>query len=155
MTKTRMKFSAAVTGALLAGSALAGCAGGSGSGAYCDDIKKAEKDFGALDQGDFNKLEDAFKTFHTLADEAPSKIKSDWKTLDGAITAIEKAFKDAGVKFSDLAELQKGKIPEGVDESKLPQLSSTLSDVGGAKFKTASDHIAKHAKDECKVDING
>lgn len=155
MTNTHIKkFSVAIAGALLVGSAVAGC-GGDSSEAYCNDMKKAEKDFSALDGGDFSQLDKAFKTFHTLADEAPSKIDPDWKVLESAITTMEKGFADAGIKFSDLAELQNGKIPEGVDTAKLTELSSTMSKFSDAKFKTASDNIAKHAKDVCKVNLNG
>lgn len=152
MTKRTTKISATIVGALLIGSTMAGCGGG--SKAYCNDMKKADKNFSALDSGDFSKLDQAFKTFHTLAAESPSEIKPDWKILESAITAMEKGFKDAGIKFSDLTELQKGKIPEGVDLKKLTKLSTTMSQFSNAKFKKASDHIAKHAKEECKVNIN-
>ncbi|MEO6470738.1 MAG: hypothetical protein ABIR57_02775 [Aeromicrobium sp.] len=152
-----MKISVAIAGALLVGSAVAGCGGASdnSSSAYCGDIKKADKDFSSLSTGDYSKLDSAFATFHKLADEAPSKIADDWKILDGAITTMQKAFADAGIKFSDLGELQQGKVPEGVDVKKLTQLSTTLSKFNDAKFKTASDNISKHAKSVCKVDITG
>jgi len=153
MTKKSIKISAAIAGALLLGSTLAGCGGA--SEAYCDDMKKADTDFSALDGGDFTKLEKAFQTFHTLAGEAPLEVKPDWVILESAIDAMEKGFKDAGIKFSDLAELQNGKVPEGVDVAKLSELSTTMSKFSDAKFKTASDNIAKHAKEECKVDIEG
>jgi len=151
-----MKISVAIAGVLLVGGAVAGCSGGSGSenDAYCKDVKKAQSDFSALGEGDFAKLDEAFKTFHTLADEAPSKIEPDWKVLESAITSMEKGFKEAGLKVSDLAEMQQGKLPEGVDPAKLEGLVSTMSKFSDAKFKTASDRIAKHAKDVCKVDIN-
>lgn len=158
MKKCSMKISAAIAGAVLVGSAVAGCGGGSGGGAdgaYCNDMKNANKDFGALNTGDFTKLDQAFGTFHTLAAESPSKIKADWTVLEGAITTMEEGFKDAGIKFSDLAELQKGTVPDGVDVAKLTQLSETMSKFGDAKFNTASDNIARHAKDECNVDITG
>ena len=158
MAKKSMKISATFAGALLLGGVVAGCAGG-GAGsetkAYCNDIKKADKNFSALDGGDFSKLDQAFAAFHKLAAESPSKIKADWTVLEGAVTTMEKGFKDAGIKFSDLAELQKGKTPAGVDVSKLSKLSTSMDKFGDAKFKTASDNIAKHAKDECKVNIAG
>lgn len=152
MTNRSTKFSVAIAGALLVVSTVAGCGGG-GSDAYCKDIKKADKDFSAMGTGDFAQLDKAFKTFHTLADEAPSEVKSDWKVLDSAITAMEKGFKDAGIKFSDLADMQNGKIPKGVDAKKLTELSSTMSKFSGPKFEKASNNITKHAKKECKVDL--
>lgn len=157
MTKRKVKISAAIAGAVLVGSAVAGCGGGSesGSDAYCQDVKSASKDFGALSGDDFSMLDQAFKTFHKLAAESPATIKADWTVLEGAITMMEKGFKDAGIKFSDLAELQKGKVPDGVDVARLTQLSTTMSKFNDAKFQTASERIAKHAKDECKVEIAG
>ena len=156
MIKGRMKISVAIAGALLASGAVAGCGGGGGStDAYCGDMKKADKDFGALSASDYSKLDSAFNTFHKLAKEAPSKISADWKVLDGAITTMQDAFKDAGLDFKDLGELQQGKVPEGVDVSKLTKLSTTMATFNDAKFKKASDNIAKHAKDVCKVDISG
>lgn len=157
MIDGRIKLSAAVAGAVLAGTALAGCGsgGGSSSDAYCGDMKKADKDFSALGTGDYAKLDSAFATFHKLAGEAPSDVSGDWKVLDGAITTMQTAFKDAGIDFKDLGELQQGKVPEGVDVSKLTGLSTSLAKFSDPKFKTASDHISKHAKDVCKVDITG
>lgn len=155
MINARTKMSVAVAGAVIAGTALTGCGSGSNTDAYCNDMKKADKDFSALGAGDYGKLDTAFKTFHKLAKEAPSKISGDWKVLDGAITTMQTAFKKAGIDFKDLGELQKGKVPAGVDVSKLTSLSSTMAKFNDAKFKTASDNIAKHAKDVCKVDITG
>jgi hypothetical protein len=152
MTNRSTKFSVAIAGALLVVSTVAGC-GGSSNDAYCEDMKKADKDFSAMGSGDFAQLEKAFKTFHTLADEAPSEVEADWKVLDSAITAMEKGFEEAGIDFSDLSELQNGKVPEGVDTKKLTELSATMSKFSGPKFEKASNDIAKHAKEECNVDI--
>lgn len=173
MTKRSIKISAAFAGVLLVGSAVAGCSGGSGGDTpsgksttsgdnatsantpYCNDMKSAIKDFGTLNAGDFSKLDAAFATFHTLAAESPSKIKADWTYLESAMTTMEKGFKDAGLKFSDFDGLKKGTAPKDVSAAKLKKLSASMSEFGGAKFKTASDNIAKNAKDECKVDITG
>ena len=154
MTSTRIRISVAAAGAMLAGTALAGCGGGGDTTkAYCNDIKQATKSFTALGKGDYAKLDAAFTTFHKLADEAPSKISADWKVLDGALTTMQKAFKDAGIDFKDLGKLQQGQVPEGLDPAKLAGLTTTLSKFDDAKFKTASDNIAAHSKSVCKVDI--
>ncbi len=94
------------------------------------------------------------RTFHKLADEAPSEIDKDWKKLDGAITTVEKALKDAGLSFADLDKIQKGQMPEGVDASKLQGLANEMSKLSGADFTAASKAIEKHAKETCKVDLN-
>ncbi len=151
-----MKISLVLAGTVLLGSTLVACGGG-GDGEnsdYCKDVKKASKTFGNLSSGDVGQLDKAFATFHKLADEAPSDIKDDWKKLDGAITTVEKALKDAGLKFSDLDEIQKGQVPPGVDVAKLQGLASQMTKLNSADFTKASKAIDKHASKTCKVDLN-
>lgn len=150
-----MKISLAVAGAVLLGSSLAACGGGD-SGAdsdYCKDIKTAKKTFSNVGAGDVGQLDSAFSTFHQLADEAPDDVKADWKKLDGAIDTVEKALKDAGLKMSDLEDMQSGKVPEGVDVSKLQGLATEFQKLSSAEFTKASNAIEKHAKSTCKVDL--
>ena len=72
-------------------------------------------------------FEKAFDTLHELADEAPDDVKDDWEVLDGALTDMEKALQDAGIKISDLEGMvNNGEIPEGVDMEKLATLSEDL-----------------------------
>ncbi|MGA8987312.1 hypothetical protein [Aeromicrobium sp.] len=158
-----MKISLILAGSVLLASTLVACGGGDGSSAggsggagsdYCKDVKKASKTFGKVSSGNVGQLDKAFATFHKLADEAPSDIKDDWKRLDGAITTVEKALKDAGLKFSDLAKLQSGQVPEGVDVAKLQGLAGEMSKLGSADFTKASNAIQAHAKKVCKVDLN-
>ncbi len=155
-----MKISLAIASVVLLGGALTACggsdAGGTGgsSSGYCKDIKTASATFGSIDSGDTASIADAFATFHKLAAESPSAIKSDWKTLEGAITTVEKALSDAGLKIEDFDKLQSGEIPEGVDVSKLTGLASEFQKLSGAEFSKASKAIETHAKTVCKVDLN-
>lgn len=153
-----MKISLALAGAVMLVSTLSACGGDSGGDGgegsdYCKDIKSAAKTFGDLSSGDVEQLDKAFSTFHDLADEAPSSIKGDWKTLDDAITTVEKALKDAGLKFSDLGKLQSGEVPEGVDVSKLQGLATELSSLTGPEFTKATKAIDTHASKTCKVKL--
>ncbi|KQV76712.1 hypothetical protein ASC61_17845 [Aeromicrobium sp. Root344] len=159
-----MKIPMAIASAVLLASTLAACSGGDGDGGsgsggsgsdYCKDLKKAQGSFGNLSSGDLGDLDAAFKTFHKLADEAPGDIDADWKKLDTAIDTVEKAMKDAGLKFSDLAEIQQGKIPENVDPSKLQGLAAEMTKLGSSDFAQASKSIEAHAKKTCKVDLSG
>lgn len=165
-----MKISLAVAGVVLLGSTLAACGGSDGSdgggstnggdasgggGDYCQDIKAAKKTFSGVTGSSAAGLEDAFATFHKLADEAPSDVKDDWKVLDEAATTIEDGFKEAGIKLSDLDDIQAGKLPEGLDASKLTSLATKLSDLTGQKFTDAQEAIAKQALADCKVDLKG
>jgi len=151
-----MKTPLALASAALLAATLAGC-GGSNDGPdseYCKDLKAASTQFDSLESNDVSKLDEAFKTFHTLADEAPAEVKDDWKTLDSGITQVETALKKAGLKFSDFAELQEGKMPEGVDVEELQGLATEFQKLNSTEFDKASKAIEKHAKDECKVNLS-
>jgi hypothetical protein len=122
--------------------ALSACGGGDGPDSdYCKDLEASAPKFAALRTNDTAQLEDVFKASHKLAAEAPGDVKADWKVLDEGMTDIEKALTDAGIKFADFAELQQGKIPEGVDIEKLDSPA----------FDKASTNIGRHAKDVCNV----
>lgn len=133
---------------------LTACGGGGDTGAYCDSLKTAKADFGSLESGDVANFEKAFDTLHELADEAPDDVKDDWETLDGALTDMEKALQDAGIKVSDLEGMvNNGEIPEGADMEKLATLSDDLGAITSGKVEEAGNNIEKHAKDECDVDL--
>jgi hypothetical protein len=156
-----MKISLTLAGVVLLGTTLAACGGGDGSdggsgggsGDYCKDLKTAKTTFAKVSGSDFGALDDAISTFHKLADEAPSDVKSEWKILDGTFVKIEKAFDDAGIKLEDLGRIQSGDIPEGVDTTKLASLGSTLSEITGDKVTKAQATIQEHAKKSCDVDL--
>ena len=158
-----MKISLTLAGVVLLGTTLTACGGGDGGNGggggggneddYCKELKSAQTTFAKVSGSDFGALDSAIETFHTLADEAPSEVKSDWETLDGAFAKIEKAFKDAGIKMSDLGDIQAGKIPEGADVSKLSSLAGTFSEIQSDKVTKAQAAITKHAKDVCKVEL--
>lgn len=143
----------ALAGAVLAAATtLTAC--GSGSSAYCSDLESASAEFDSLESNDLDQIDEAFDTFHQLADEAPSEIEADWKVLDDGITSVEKALDEAGIEIADLAQIQEGQLPEGVDMAKLQGLAADFQKLGGEEFTKASDAIEKHAKDECDVDLS-
>ena len=151
-----MKLATAAVTAALIGGLVAGCGGGSGTDAYCDELKSAQKDLGALNGStDDVNLDDVFSRIHELAGEAPDAVADDWKTLDGAIDTIQQGFKDAGISAKELQELQKDptKMPEGVDATKLTELGTKMQSLSDEKFTKASQAISKHAKDECDIDM--
>jgi hypothetical protein len=127
-------------------------AGGS-SGDYCSDLKKAVKDVDALKGGDFSDLEKTTDAMHNLADEAPDEIKDDWETLVDGVDKLVDALKKAGLDDDDMATLQSGQIPDGVDMTALQGLMTELKELDTKEFQDAGDAINKHAKDECGVDL--
>jgi hypothetical protein len=138
-------------GALMSGM-LTGC-GGSDTDAYCDSLKDAKADIESLDAGDVAQFDEAFKTIHKLADEAPDEVKDDWEVLDGALSDMEKALNDAGLELSDLEGLSSGQLPEGVDQAKLAQLGEQMQAIASDEVTEAGENIDKHAEDECGIKI--
>jgi hypothetical protein len=135
-----------------------GSGGGSGSGSaggYCDELKADKTYFESLSGSnvDVSQLDTVFQKVHTLSGDAPDNVSAEWKTLDSAITTIETALSDAGLKASDLAAMQKGQMPPGVDISKLQALAPKLEALSSSGVSDAADKIAADAKKSCGVDL--
>jgi hypothetical protein len=127
--------------------------GSAGGGDYCADLKAAKKEVDALKGGDFSSLEKTTDTMHQLADEAPDAIKEDWDTLVSGVDKVVDLLKKAGLTDEDMANLQNGQIPDGVDMTALQDVMTQLQEIDTEEFQAASDHINQHAKDECGVDL--
>ena len=126
---------------------------GDSSGDYCSDLKSTKAEVDALKDGDFSELEKTTDAMHRLADEAPDEIKDAWETLTTGVDKLVEALKKAGLDDDDMATLQTGQIPDGVDIVALQSLMEELKAVTNEGFQAALDNINKHAKDECKVDL--
>jgi len=143
----------------LAATLLVACgsddSGGSASGDYCQQLKADKSFFGDLSGSDpdLSRLDEVFQRMHELAANAPDEVAADWKTLDGAVTTIEKALEDAGIKPSDLAALQNGQVPPGADLSKLQELAPKLQALSSSDVSDAANRIASNAKDTCGIDL--
>lgn len=140
---------------------LAACgsdnSGSSASGGdYCQELKDDKAFFADLNGSnpDFSKFDEVFQRMHTLADDAPSDVADDWKTLDGAITTLETALQEAGIKPSDLGALQNGQVPAGADLKKLQALAPKLQELSSSDVSDAAQRISDHAKDTCGVDLS-
>ena len=155
-----MRLTLAIGSATLALTAglLAGCGGNGGSGAsgsYCDELKSDKAYFQSLggSNADVSNLDQVFAKVHSLANDAPDNVAGDWKTLDDAVTTFENALKEAGVKPSDLAAMQNGQVPQGVDMSKLQALATKLQALSSSDVSKAADNIAADAKKSCNIDL--
>jgi len=142
----------------VAGSVLTACGGDSGSGAsgdYCSELKDDQAFFADFQgsNGDLGNLDEAFSRMHTLAGDAPDDVADDWKTLDDALTTIEDALKEAGLKPSDLGKLGSGQLPPNVDPSKLQELLPKLQALSSGDVSDAAQRIATNAKDKCGVKL--
>ena len=148
----------AVAAAALGLCLLTACGGDNGDNAggggdYCKDLKSAKKKVDARKGGDLKGIDETHATMHGLADEAPSEIKDDWKVLIDGVDKLVAAIKKAGLSDEDMATLQSGQIPDGVDMSALQSLMTELQALDTEEFQKAGDAIHKHAKDKCGIDL--
>jgi hypothetical protein len=118
---------------------------------YCTDFKADHAKFQALAGEDISALGDVSKDIHHLASEAPDEIADEWKVVDDGFTALSDALEEAGITFDDLARMEKGAIPDGVDLDKLEALGPKLESFAGPEMEKAALAIEAHAKKECGV----
>jgi len=158
-----MRTTAVLSTIVLSGALLAGCGngGGSSSSGYCSDLKDAKSQFSSLNSGapDFDKFNAAIETFHDLADEAPSAVEDDWKTLDDALTKLQSDLKSVGLSVEDLGAITQGSLPEGMTQEELtkalPKLQAAFASLSASDVEASAHAIEKHAKSECGVNLNG
>jgi hypothetical protein len=129
--------------------------GASAADAYCGALRTDKEYFQSLagSDPDVSRLDDAFDRMHQLSQSAPPAVAADWKTIDGAITDIDAALEDAGVKFSDFAAMEEGDLPQGADLEKIAALGPKLETLGGPELEEAAAHIEEHADDVCGVKL--
>lgn len=122
---------------------------------YCKELRSFKASFQSVGgtDADVTKLDGALKRMHSLAAVAPAAVARNWKQIDGIVVTIQKGLDDAGVDFADLAAMQKGDIPKGVNLDKVAALTPKLKRLSGSGFTRAADGIADHAKHECGVDL--
>lgn len=144
-----------LTATLLVACGSGGSSSSSSSGSYCDELKSDKTYFQSLSgsNADLGNLDTVFEKIHTLADKAPDNVSADWKTLDNAITTLQDALKAAGIKPSDLADMQSGKLPPGVDPAKLQAVLPKLESLNSSAVSDAATKIAADAKKSCGVDL--
>ena len=152
-----------LVGLVLAAGTLTGCGGDDAdTGAtdtetYCTQLKADKKYFSAFSGGDVDPSQfgEALDRFHTLADAAPDDIAQEWDVLDGTLSKVERALAEAGIETEDLAGLQEGEVPKGVDMGKLAGLAPKLQELNSPELQDAAKAIQTHAKSACDVDLQG
>jgi hypothetical protein len=160
-----MRIPLLLAGLALAGSVLSGCGGGeddADSGAndtetYCAELKADTKYFRAFGGGgdvDAGLLGDAISKFHDLADAAPEEVAPDWDVLDGTLSEVERTLAEAGISTEDLAGIQSGELPKGVDVGKLAKLAPKLQQLNSPELRESAKAIQTHAKDACGVTLD-
>ena len=73
--------------------------------------------------------------------------------LADKIDELDKILSDAGLSLDDLAGLQSGQLPEGVDMAKLQEMSTKLQAFSDtSELDPALKNIQKSLKDDCGID---
>ena len=140
---------------------LTACGGSDGGGKaaggsrdYCTDLKAAKKQLDALKNSDLSGIHQTADALSDLADEASDSIKADWSIVVDGVRRLVAAIEKAGLDDDDIASLQSGQIPDGVEMSSLNDLIATEQALNTDKFKKAGDEITEHAKDKCGLDLS-
>ena len=159
-----MRKPALLAGLALAAGVLTGCGGGDDADTaatdtetYCTELEASKKYFRTFSGGgssDASEFGTAIEKFHSLADAAPDDIAPSWDVLDGALSELERALAEAGITTDDLAGLQQGEIPKGVDMAKLAKLAPKVQALDSPELRDAGKEIRTHAKDECGVTLD-
>jgi hypothetical protein len=132
---------------------LSACSGGDGTNSdYCKDLEASKSTLQSLNTGDSQLLE-AIEVSHRLTAEAPGSVEDAWKAVDKVMTGVEEGLKEAGVGPKEYAQLQRGEVPDGVDQEKLRGLPARVQRLDGPAVEKARKSITDHARDVCKVNF--
>lgn len=151
--------SLALAGATLLLGTTVACGGGSTGGSqadtqeYCDALRSAQKEFGAINSGDITpaNLDKILDRIHTLAGQAPQPVADDWQKMDGAFSRLQGGLDDLGLSFDDLSDPRK---LAQVDPQELQRFGRQMQQLGGQQLDQAGSAIEKHAKQVCHIDLD-
>jgi small-conductance mechanosensitive channel len=98
---------------------------------------------------DAAKAVDAIKQ---VAAEAPSKVRDDWKVLDGSLGQVQ-------VALTKAAKLQKeakaGKVSKKQVQKEMTKLMQQTQSLSTPRSKAAGQAVAKNAADYCGLTLGG
>ena len=120
---------------------------------YCSALSDAKTHFAVLQEGDVEEFGEAFAGLHELAGESPKSISQDWEAFDGSLVSLEDALAGIGLEISDLATINAGEIPKGVDAADLAQVPDLMLDHLGSEFTSSATNIERHAIEECDIEL--
>ena len=129
-------------------SLMSGCGG---DDTYCDNLASAEENFQRLEASDFSNFDEFAEQVEGLAKDGPDEVKDDWKVISDAFTEFTDALDEVGLEPKDLGK----ELPPGVDPDAFAAAMATARNLSSVEFRTASDNIDTHAKDECNFEFEG
>lgn len=149
-----MKQTLGLASAVLMAVSLTACS--SSSDDYCQTLKDSQTQFSNLN---FTSLsEDQFTELRgkvgALEAQAPSNVQDDWAVVGDKLDQFKGLLEDAGIGLDDIATLQQGKLPPGVDPNALkavvPKIQALLQD---SSLTDAKQAIQANAKSECNITL--
>lgn len=142
-------------GALLAcvllGAGLTGC-GGDPQAAYCDAVQDHRTELGELlGSGGPDALLRALPVFRDLAEQAPSDLRDEWRTVVDAVEGLENALDDAG---ADAATYDRDSPPAGVTDAQRDAIDAAAKELTSPQTVTAFEGVQQQAKDVCGTPLS-
>jgi hypothetical protein len=131
------KTAAALATALLAATVLGGCGGDS---PYCAAVKDNQS---ALDRFGSAPSDAAFakeaRAVRRIAETDPEKVGRDWKTIDQAMRAVQKAQKKAGITFDGLNDPDKRAEADDADVERIQKAYARFNDTAKQRKTVVAD----------------
>jgi hypothetical protein len=153
---TTKRLSTAAMAALLAVS-LIGCGGddnGASGGNYCDDLAAVKSSYiglleNTIDQETFDTLR---HSLHTLADEAPARVKDDWAFFAKAADDFNTALHNDGMTIDDVAAMQND--PHMEEGPKMDAVMSAAAELSSLHMARVQGALGTEAKKDCGVSLD-
>ncbi len=146
-----------VVAAVLAGLATTSCGGDPDDG-YCDTLREEAQVLGDLaERADTGDGEDSdvvgptLESLRRLADEAPAELEDEYATLVYAWEGLDEAVEETGLQP---AQLEPGRVPDGVDRRAVRRLRQTARAMLSARVTDAAAGIEDHASQVCDVELD-
>ncbi|RYP86069.1 hypothetical protein EKO23_10640 [Nocardioides guangzhouensis] len=116
---------------------------------YCDAVKQqSEHVRKTVDEGGAGAFLDVLPTLQDLADQAPSDLKDEWRTLINALDGLRDALDDTGLEPGDLQE--GGGLPAGLSAEDRRTVRGAASVLASPEVVAATQGIEQQALDVCK-----
>ena len=128
---------------------FAGC--GDPTEDYCSDLKQDHKQIAELvESSSPSALLGSLPMLNDLADKAPRDIADEWQIFLGALEALDKAIKDAGVEADDFKD---AKPPAGLSSTEQQAIADAANQMGSDEVVQAASGIEQQARDVCKLNL--
>lgn len=132
---------------LVAALSMAGCA--TEEEQWCSRVADASEGLGrTVDEGGpTTGLLDALPTLQELADEAPSDVRGEWRTLVAAVADLDAAVHGAGLEPAEIT----GELPADLPASDRKAIEAASLKLVSPEVRAAADTVEQQARDVCRT----